>query len=612
MPPYFCDQKKLQITQHKVKNNFTEYVKAYFDTEVKKLSTYGDNFVWFREGEQSNFITFHFFATIDEVRVIVCTMGSDIFDCLKINTQVNATGGFAIKDIHDNRTINPVLIEFKTEILNWVKDFYNNGKDADNNPLFDILPFDDSQILLALDNEFKAEDDYQRTVDWIFEKLGVTTSFKDWVNQFREKSKSVEAYRIDETRYLPFLPNFDPIFNDALLKAFGIDFRGSTTEFISQEEIDYYKIIEKEVNGLYVYNAQFCGFWNGLVDTADGFLLIIPGIYDIITDRATFKVFLHAIKDLLNNFSSIPDKIIKYDLEKSQYSIYRYEYQQIYELTIFLSLFLPMPKTGIGTRASESLSFFTKAVKSALLSEIILLAYRLGLRIEKTAEEWKLLLNDIVISTGSKEKIIKRIENIVEITAKNPNIIFKLISESRLRKLIEVKLAKGLNVADKLLIQSKLFNKNIAFAEFKISAKGRTIYRELKAYAGHNISELDKLGFSKSPGLRSGESIADFIDKIDGIEIRRFLDTESKILREFEDVHLKQIMQELGVNSANELRIEVELQTILDPCKICQGQIDKFQKIYNAEIKVLSSGAEKTKDLIDLYPKFEVINPKKK
>ncbi len=126
------------------------------------------------------------------------------------------------------------------------------------------------------------------------------------------------------------------------------------------------------------------------------------------------------------------------------------------------------------------------------------------------------------------------------------------------------------------------------------------------------FSDLSERFVGHEPRRRSGESIADFIDKIDGIEIRRFLDTESKILREFEDVHLKQIMQDLGVNSANELRIEVELQTILDPCKICQGQIDKFQKIYNAEIKVLSSGAEKTKDLIDLYPKFEVINPKKK
>ena len=32
-------------------------------------------------------------------------------------------------------------------------------------------------------------------------------------------------------------------------------------------------------------------------------------------------------------------------------------------------------------------------------------------------------------------------------------------------------------------------------------------------------------------------------------------------------------MNQLGAKSANDLKIEVELQTILDPCNICQGQM---------------------------------------
>lgn len=71
-------------------------------------------------------------------------------------------------------------------------------------------------------------------------------------------------------------------------------------------------------------------------------------------------------------------------------------------------------------------------------------------------------------------------------------------------------------------------------------------------------------------------------------------------------------MEKLGVKSVNDLKIEVELQTILDPCNVCQSQMSVFQAKYGAEIKIFSSGAESTEDLGRLYPKFNVENPFKK
>ena len=71
------------------------------------------------------------------------------------------------------------------------------------------------------------------------------------------------------------------------------------------------------------------------------------------------------------------------------------------------------------------------------------------------------------------------------------------------------------------------------------------------------------------------------------------------------------MLNQLGAKSANDLRIKVELQTILDPCNVCQGQMKVFQAKYNAEINIFSSGANETRKLNELYPKFIVEKPLK-
>jgi hypothetical protein len=175
----FCDQKKLQIVQHVTQSNFEEYLSAFFDKQSKKLTTYLDNFTWFTEGDNSNLITFHFFVKNNSVEEVICTMGSDIFDCLKTTTDINATGGFTIKNEKDELIVNPQLKEFKSGIVKWAVDLYYNS---------DKIPkrynLNETKLFLALDKEFEAEGDYQRAVDWIFEKIEITTSFKNLINDF--------------------------------------------------------------------------------------------------------------------------------------------------------------------------------------------------------------------------------------------------------------------------------------------------------------------------------------------------------------------------------------------------------------------------------------------
>jgi hypothetical protein len=436
------------------------------------------------------------------------------------------------------------------------------------------------------------------------------------------------SYRIDENQYLPFLPNFDPIFNDSILKAFGINPNVKIEEYFSdfeKEDIKKFQLQEKEVNWVYGFNAAFCGLWNALIDTADGFVEIIPSLYTVFTDRAAFKQFLRFVKEFFEHITELMGKIEEWELKNASYSVYRYEYTECYAVGLLATLFIPMPKTAIGerigatvantsTKALETVSELTQSLLKFIEAETLVLAYKMGLRVEKTAAEWQLIYNDIVISTGTKEKIAQRIENIVEVTAKNSNIVFKLISQSRLKKLVNFKLGKGIEGLAKeelLIVQSRLYNANIAVAEFKISFKGKTIYKEIKAYSNSTIKQLNGKGWAKPADFRTGEKVEDFIDYTVKKPSRRFQDTESKIFREFEDDYLKQIMKDLGAKTTDELQIKVDLLTILDPCSVCQGQMSKFQKLYNAEIKIYSSGAADGKKLKDLYPKFEVKNPKK-
>ncbi|WP_312302257.1 hypothetical protein [Chryseobacterium sp.] len=578
------------------------------DANYERVKNTINNAFWFLEGEDANLMLFHFFSDYkaEKVDYVVCNLGSDIFDCIKLNTNVFPSGGYVIES-NGKKTINPELNEFKKSVTEQVLAMYRQSPKLKNYRL------EPSQISKAIDMEFYAEATYQKAVDWIFDKIGVTTTFKYLVGILKDNAKFIGSYKFQEYNYLPYLSNFDPFINDSFLKAFGINPTVLIERYsVSKEQLKYYNIKEKEVNLVYAFNAEFCGFWNALIDSIEGLYLTFPGIYEIFTDRANLKKFIRMIINIFENFTELKDIIVRYDHENSQGSIYKFCYQQAYEITMLLSLLLPLPKAPQGLKSSSVFEFFSNALaKISAKSELLLLAYKLGLRVERTADEWVLISDKVVLFRGTKEKVLKRIEHIAEVAEKNPKFVMRLLSPRRLEALIDVKkgegaFLKGLSKESKLIVQKKLEGANIAVAKFKVSYKGRVKTIELKAYSSSNVKELNNLGFAKPANLRSGEKITQFEEITEKGVTRRFQDTESKIFREFEDLHLKETMNQLGAKSANDLKIEVELQTILDPCNICQGQMTVFEAKYNTKIDIYSSGAKDGEKLYELYPNFKI------
>lgn len=616
----FCSEKKYRLIETSPASDLGFNFQNYFlQSTYEVLKNTLNNAFWYLEGEDSNLILFHFFSNPDseEVESAFCNFGSDIFDCLKLDPDLHllSTGGYFIEDKSRRKIINPVLDNFKKNTADKIIQMYREKAE------FKHYRIDIRQLMNAMDLEFQAEANYQNVIDTIFDKLGITTGLKFFIDQFRDTSKDIEKGRLQEYNYLPDVPNFAPLINDSVFKFFGI----STTipiedYYISKEDIEYYKIKEKEVNWIYAENASFCGVWNALIDTVDGLVLLIPSLYEILTDRAMFKKFFHLILELVHNFPKLKDMLTQYDLENSSGSIYRFNYQQCYELMMIITLLLPIPKAGKAGKASEVLEVFSQwLAKFSEKADVVLLAYKLGLRVEKTADEWAIVFGEVKIFKGTKEKVMQRIEHITEVAKENPKFVMRNLSLGRLEALVDVKkglgnFLKGLSKEERVIIQSELYSANIAVAKFKISYKGKTVFLDIKAYSGSTIKELNNFGFAKPADLRSGERIEDFIDYTvkNPKGQRRFQDTESKIFREFEDIHLKEVMSQLGAKSANDLRIETELQTILDPCMKCQEQMVKFQAKYNAEINIFSSGSESTKKLNNLYPKYKVEDPFKK
>ena len=64
--------------------------------------------------------------------------------------------------------------------------------------------------------------------------------------------------------------------------------------------------------------------------------------------------------------------------------------------------------------------------KISAKGELLLLAYKLGLRVERTADEWALISDKIILFKGTKEKVLKRIEHIAEVAEKNPKFVMRL------------------------------------------------------------------------------------------------------------------------------------------------------------------------------------------
>lgn len=373
-----------------------------------------NNSYWFLEGEDSNLMTFHLFSNPDkkEVEFVACNLGSDIFDCLKLNNEnLISTGGYVIKDKAGKEIINPVLDVFKQNLANRISEIYFSKSD------FNRFVLSKAKIINAIDKEIFTEYNYQKVVGFLFDEMGAPLKF--FIDQFRNEFKHIEEYRLSEKSYLPDVNGFNPILNGALLKAIGVNTTIPIEKYTySKEDLEYYQIKEKQVDWVYAINAEFCGFWNALVDTADGLAMLLPSMYQILSDRATFKQFFRVIVDfLMMTPQEIGDMLSEYDFEKSKGSIYRLSYQQCYEISMILSLFLPSPKIGKAGKAPEAIGEISAWLANfSTKNELVLLAYKMGLRVERTAGEWQLVFGKYKLLKGSREKVLKMVEDIGEMS----------------------------------------------------------------------------------------------------------------------------------------------------------------------------------------------------
>ena len=52
-------------------------------------------------------------------------------------------------------------------------------------------------------------------------------------------------------------------------------------------------------------------------------------------------------------------------------------------------------------------------------------------------------------------------------------------------------------------------------------------------------------------------------------------------------------------------KIELEINSLLKPCRVCQREIKRFEKMYNATTKVHSTSEISIKDFEKAYPHYK-------
>ncbi|WP_326981788.1 hypothetical protein VUJ46_16345 [Chryseobacterium sp. MYb264] len=480
-----CETKRTKI----IETTYTSW-QGVINHTYNELKNTLNNAYWFLEGTDSNLMTFQLFSNPDkkEVEFVACNLGSDIFDCLKLNNEnLISTGGYVIKDNGGKEIINPALDIFKQDLANSISDMYlNKGT-------FNRYALSKTKIINAIDREIFAEYNYQKVIGFIFDGMG--TALKFFIDQFRGVGKKIEEYRLSEKSYLPDANGFDPILNGALLKAIGVNTTIPIEKYTySKEDLEYYQIKEKQVDWTLAINAEFCGFWNALIDTADGFAMLLPSLYQILSDRATFKQFFRVIVDfLMMTPQELGDILTAYDFENSKGSIYRLSYQQCYEISMILSLFLPIPKIGKAGRATEALGEISAWLANfSTKNELILLAYKMGLRVERTTGEWQLVFGKYTLLKGSREKVLKMIEDIGEMSKFEGNQNLSSLEKQLNEAVIEENgITRKLTKAEKEEILEKFRHEGGNSNQKSIVAT--TIDEEVKAFEVLEKKYLDKI-----------------------------------------------------------------------------------------------------------------------
>lgn len=164
-----------------------------------------------------------------------------------------------------------------------------------------------------------------------------------------------------------------------------------------------------------------------------------------------------------------------------------------------------------------------------------------------------------------------------------PEIKINRIFDGNLKKLVSLR-----------KLSRQLKSRNIATAKIKLKLKdGKIIEREFTANSGE-INRLDGGAKKLDETLHKRDYFYDPFENR-----KRFDDTEVKIIiSEIEESMFKN----LDLDSA---KIELEINSILKPCRVCQREIARFEKMYDAKIKVHSTEANFIRDFELLYPNYK-------
>jgi len=529
--------------------NISVHTYSGVNAAKKRLETYSNNYTWFFE-EDPKALNFFVYTTpfTDKITDIVVDIGSDFFDCIKS------------ANISKEEAIGYLIEAFQLSF----KKLENKDLSYRLNDLKD-----------AIDNEFKAEEDYQELVNSLIAIFSSQEAVQLVLGLSKEWSNDLKQYKIDKRHYLPEEKDFEPLFFKVVKNELKND------SFVSTELQDYIQdFIEADAHAI---NAYICGMINAVIDEGKSITELPQFIYNILTNRGTLKTFIRTIKQVLNNKLEFVLKILKTQKELHfNGSLYQFCYQFGYDVGFIM---IGVITVGLGKIVKfKNVALFFIKLKKVANNKLFNLAYKAGCAIEVDGKQLILTYNGTIIAKGTVEKLTKKLEKLIEIKRRNPNVGYAFIGSKRLDNLIALRRS-----------HKSLYNANIATMTVRIKETGKPVrVLEFKAQSG----PTNKVGGSKKAKERF---LNEESNHLDNNGVKRWNDSENKMIRDLEDNYLK------GLN-IEKVKIEVEIHSIYHPCNKCQQVISNFQVYYNAKVKVFSTEVPDNNDFIKKYPSLSTKN----
>jgi hypothetical protein len=209
------------------------------------------------------------------------------------------------------------------------------------------------------------------------------------------------------------------------------------------------------------------------------------------------------------------------------------------------------------------------------------------LKVVDIAREYRSMLRNMKNGIGAKEAMLslKEMKNILQRPSKLSNL--RKLTPEELRDLMRLKITNP-----------ALFSNNIARGKLRIiDIDTGEVYFEKNYTAASGKRNFD--GFSKKAQERFPGEKKLFEDSKGK---NRWNDTENKILREMD--------ADIQENQRPNTRVEIEIETQLEPCEVCSREINAREKMYDTEIEVKSSESKTLENFEKNYPEYK--NPNNK